>query len=323
MKKLGYGIEIELCNISRENAARVIQTVVGGRVHYIGTFYQIWACTDREGRTWKVVSDASINDYRYGGAEVVSPILKYEDIETLQEIVRALRKAGAKTNSTSGIHVHVDGRRLSVKAICNVVKIWNRQERIINKALRNEGRGGGRSTGWCRGQNHDGLLARILQKKPKTMDALAKCWYGVEDYSRRICGNKYDNSRYHALNLHNLFYRGPRGTSTPMGSIEFRCFNTSLHAGEVKAYVQFCLAMVAKARDARGASTAKKSYNSETAKYDMRVFLIKLGLNGEEFKTCRSHLMKHLPGNSRTANTCRERGGATRRAANRVALASL
>jgi hypothetical protein len=36
--------------------------------------------------------------------ELVSPICRYEDIETIQEIVRKLRAAGAIANASCGIH---------------------------------------------------------------------------------------------------------------------------------------------------------------------------------------------------------------------------
>ncbi|HBP20477.1 MAG TPA: amidoligase, partial [Planctomycetes bacterium] len=54
-------------------------------------------------------------------AEVVSPILRYEDIETLQEVIRAVRRAGARVDTSCGIHVHVDAARFDAKALRNLV----------------------------------------------------------------------------------------------------------------------------------------------------------------------------------------------------------
>ena len=53
----------------------------------------------------------------------------------------------------------------------------------------------------------------------------------------------YDDSRYHALNLHSVFSKG---------TIEFRLFNSTLHAGEVKSYIQLCLAISHQALVQRG-----------------------------------------------------------------------
>jgi hypothetical protein len=308
MKTLRFGIEIETADIRRSAAIRVIQGVAGGRVRHEGGYLDRWTVEMADGRKWAVCSDSSIR-CRFGGCEVVSPVLKYEDIEQMQEIVRALRRAGARVTTSSGIHVHVDQSTLTVKAVCNLVKIWNRQEKIISAALAN----GHRRT-WCREQNSNGLLRRILNKKPKSWDKLGECYYN----SRNVHGRgHYDGARYKMLNLHNIWSR-PAGRRT----VEFRCFNSTLHAGKVKAYVQFVLAMVAKAKRTRGASTAQKALDTRTAKYDMRVFLIKLDLIGNEFKTCRKWLTENLPGSSRSAGTGRSRGGATRRMQNRVAMAS-
>lgn len=38
---------------------------------------------------------------------MVTPILTYEDIETLQAIIRLLRKAGAKSSPSRGCGVHI------------------------------------------------------------------------------------------------------------------------------------------------------------------------------------------------------------------------
>lgn len=96
----------------------------------------------------------------------------------------------------------------------------------------------------------------------------------------------YDNSRYHALNLHSVFSKG---------TIEFRLFNSTLHAGEVKSYIQLCLAISHQALVQRGASRAKT--HPENEKYTFRTWLLRLGMIGDEFKTARQHLLKNLEGN--------------------------
>lgn len=88
-----------------------------------------------------------------------------------------------------------------------------------------------------------------------------------------------------------------------MGTVEFRLFNGTTHAGEVKAHIQLCLAIAAKAKTAACASTKnQRPYNPASAKYDLRVFLLRLGLIGPEFKNTRMHLMKRMPGSSAWKN---------------------
>ena len=101
-----------------------------------------------------------------------------------------------------------------------------------------------------------------------------------------VHGNHYDESRYHALNLHSVFSKG---------TIEFRLFNSTLHAGEVKSYIQLCLAISHQALVQKSASRARTT--SENEKYTFRTWLLRLGMIGDEFKTARHHLLKRLDGN--------------------------
>ena len=115
-----FGVEIELTGITRAAAAATIAEYFGESSRHIGTSYDTYGARDRKGRTWKAMRDGSIRcEKKQGGevvpadqqyaCEVVSPILQYEDIEDLQNIVRALVKKGAMANASCGIHVHVDG----------------------------------------------------------------------------------------------------------------------------------------------------------------------------------------------------------------------
>ena len=99
MKTLKFGIEIETVGISREQLARAIQGVTGGTARDDGRGWQI---TDARGRSWRVVPDGSLAGINSG--EIVSPILGYEDIDELQNIVRAVRAAGARSDASTGIH---------------------------------------------------------------------------------------------------------------------------------------------------------------------------------------------------------------------------
>ena len=76
------------------------------------------------------------------------------------------------------------------------------------------------------------------------------------------------------MNLHSVFYRG---------TVEWRCFNSTLHAGKVAAYVNLCLAISAQAIAQR--STVMRKTHSDNELFTFRVWLVRLGLNGDEFKT--------------------------------------
>lgn len=79
------------------------------------------------------------------------------------------------------------------------------------------------------------------------------------------------------------------------GTIEFRLFNSTLHAGEVKSAIQLCLAVSHQALIQKSARHSKTQSDNE--KYTFRTWLLRLGLIGDEFKTARHHLLKNLDGN--------------------------
>jgi hypothetical protein len=283
MRTLRFGIEIETVGQTRERVAQAIQQVVGGTTSHVGApfSYDPWHVTDARGRTWKVVADSSLNASRDRQAEVVSPVLTYEDLPELQEIVRALRAAGAKADSSCGIHVHVEAARFGAKGLRNLVKIVNKQERLIEHAL---GISEARRARWCRGIDQ-AFLDKIEKQRPRNLEDINRAWYGYHN----IAPIHYDASRYHGVNLHNVWFRG---------TVEYRWFDGTLHAGKIKAYIQFVLALSAKAMRARSSCSKRREFNPDTARYDFRVFLLHLDLIGDEFKTAWLHLMANLNGSA-------------------------
>lgn len=76
--------------------------------------------------------------------------------------------------------------------------------------------------------------------------------------------------------------------------MEFRLFNGTTHAGKIKAYIQFCLAMSAWALETKTDNLYFKGIagytDEQKAAIMKRVLINRLGLSGPEFKTCRLHL---------------------------------
>ena len=148
---------------------------------------------------------------------------------------------------------------------------------------------------WCKPVD-PAFLAELNRRKPATMDALAQLWYRTNNSGtytdwRRHAASHYDHSRYHLLNLHAAF-----STERPAHTIEFRAFNGTLHAGEIKSYIQLCLAISHQALTAKAASPARPE--TDNPKYTFRCWLLRLGFIGDEFETARLHLTKRLPGNA-------------------------
>lgn len=294
MRTQRFGIEIEMTGITRKKAAEVIAEYFGTESFYLGTYYKTYGAKDRQGRTWKATYDSSIIAQKKSGGrtvqaadeykcEVVSPILTYEDMADLQEIIRRLRHSGAFVNSQCGIHIHVDASRYTPQTLRNLVNIIASKEDILYKALRIDPA----RLRWCKKTNEK-LIETINRRKPQTMEALKDIWYAGSTRGR---DEHYNDTRYHGLNLHSTFTKG---------TVEFRLFNSTTHAGEIKAYIQFCLAVSHQALTQKKASARKTVTDNE--KYAFRCWMLRLGLSGDEFKTCRLHFLKHLEGNSAWRN---------------------
>jgi hypothetical protein len=288
MKEQRFGIEIEMTGLSRQAAAEVAASYFGSAVHFDGTYYGIYSTVDSQGRNWKFMSDGSINTQKKEGrqivpadstysVELVSPICRYEDIETIQELVRLLRGAGMLVNSSCGIHIHVDASPHDAKTLRNITNIMASKEDMIYKAMQVEV---ARERQYCK-KVEQSFLEELNRKKPKTLNDVSRIWYHGDDGHHE----HYHNSRYHCLNLHSVFQKG---------TIEFRLFNSTTHAGKIKAYIQLCLAISAQALNQKCASRQKTQSTNE--KYTFRTWLLRLGLIGDEFKTARLHLLEHLDG---------------------------
>lgn len=285
MREQKYGVEIEFTGMTRYDAAKAIAELFGTREAYIGGAYDTYEIADNSGRRWKVMSDASIRAQNRDGesvgteyrCEMVSPICEYNDIETIQEIIRKLRHTGMRVNSSCGVHVHIDASTHTARSLKNIANIMASKENLLFMALGTEQ---SRIDRWCKKVDNR-FLDRINTGGEKTMTLLRNYWYNGQDGANR----HYHDSRYHALNLHSVWQKG---------TIEFRVFNSTKHSGRVKAYIQLCLAISNQAKTQHSAS--RRETRTTNPKYTFRTWLIRLGLNGDEFKTARKHLLAKLDG---------------------------
>lgn len=224
-------------------------------------------------------------------------ILTYGDMENLQELIRQLRPAGAKSDASRGcgVHIHIGAKGHTPQTLRNLANIMASHENLIADALDLDR---GRMNRYCRTVNPD-FLREVNRKKPGTMSALADIWYTSQNagYGR---DHHYNDSRYHMLNLHATFTKG---------TVEFRLFQFDeptaerrggLHAGQLKSYIQLCLALSQMAKTVRTASP--KPQQNENPKYAMRTWLLRIGFIGEEFATARETLTKRLAGDTAFRN---------------------
>lgn len=284
-----FGIEIEFTGITREEAAKVVATHLGGRTQALSNGYKVVA---PDGRQWQIVYDGSIrcqrkvNNQKISASrdysvELVSPILKYEeDIESLQELARKLRKAGGFSNSSAGIHIHLDGAGHTARSIRNFVNIVYSRNDLLYTSLQIEQA----RMHYCKKMDEE-LVKRMNKLKPQSLKEIEDIWY--QGY-RGNQSSRYHDSRYHFLNLHSFF--------NGVGTVELRGFNGTLHAGKIRSYILLALAMNNQALTQKSASSKKPQI--ENPKFAMRTWLNRIGFIGEDFKNPREHLVKHLEGSA-------------------------
>lgn len=291
LKDLPFGIEVEMTGITREQAAKALGNLWNTTPRYGGGTYSAWEVSDTEGKTWKLMSDGSIHTERwhdgdydsYGddsySVEMVSPKLDYDELPKLQEAVRTVRKAHAKVNDSCGIHVHVDASRFDNQSLKNAMSIMYSKEDLIFQALQVPE---SRVQRWCKPVRENMLAQARRMTADASRSRLARIWYEGDVNTQE----HYNWTRYHALNLHSVFYRG---------TLEYRMFNATLHAGRVKAYVHLALGISSQALEQRGSQMHKTQ--TDNPAFTFRTWLLRMGMIGEEYKNTREHLLASLPGN--------------------------
>ena len=289
-----FGVEVEFTGITRTMAASAVHDIVGGRISGPArNCYHTRKITDVQGREWKVMRDSSISPIRKSGnedideyrIEFVTPPLHYSDLETLQAIIRKFKEIGGTPHSSCGIHIHVDGLNHTATSLRRMVNFMISRQDIIYEALGVSGR----KNSWCRPISKE-LYKNMKKKKQLANDEAEQIWYSEanDNYHGGIDHAHYNETRYHALNLHSFFSKG---------TVEFRLFNSTLHAGKVKAYIQFCLALSAWAIESNDRIVFRSMDGYTSAQKVTLMYHIltnRLGLYGNEFKTCRLHMMKNL-----------------------------
>lgn len=273
LKNQKFGVEVEFSFISREDAREVIRK----------TLCNNYTTIDSKGRKWKVVRDGSIipkmrdefgevfsadDSYK---VELNSPILEYEDIDLLLEVITNLKKAGAEPSTRCGLHIHVGEEGHTVTSLRNMLNLFMQKESIMIEAFQIDSE---RIDRYCQSVNEN-LITKMNRYKANSLSELRQQW------ELENCG------RYRMLNLASFY------SNT---GLEFRLFNSTLNPITIRSYIVFCLAISQKAKTMQRAVPIKSSM--ENNRYEWRNFLNRLGLSGDEFKAVRKELLKNVSGES-------------------------
>lgn len=282
-------MEVEFTGISRDAAARAVAKALGTVKHYLNDGYHTHEICDNQQRKWKIVRDSSIapsnsrntafnrDNYR---CELVTPILEYNaDFKLLKEVITSLKERGAVTNSSCGIHIHVD-THYNAQQLRSLTNIVASKEGLLKRAIQMYPE---RRT-YCRNTNMS-FVETINAYKNIDLNDIRKIWYDGEMWRMN---RTYDPSRYVTLNLHSLWRRK---------GVEFRCFNSTVDTQMINSYILMTLAICNQAAHQTRASSRKSKSNDRLAMYN---WLAQLGLVGPQFEALRHHFMGNLSADERT-----------------------
>lgn len=250
---------------------------------------------DSKLRKWKLIYDGSITAVRWRNgqyestyednfkAELVTPILEYDDIPFLQDIISFLRRNRCISSSgyMCGLHIHIDDTGFNEDSLRNLIRLMASKEKLLVNALQIPD---DRLNRYC--SYVDDEIKRRARRKYRTIRQLEESW-------------SYYSSRYRMLNLDSLFVGK---------GIEYRMFNGTMNDLEVKAYIQFALALTQSALSLDRCSMNKPT-NITNDKYAMRLWLNRMNLIGDEFKDCRRYMTKALSGDGAFADRNRRKFG--------------
>ena len=152
-----------------------------------------------EGWSHSIVRDGSLPS---GGFEVTtSPASGDRFCAMAEEIGAALEDDGARVNDDCGFHIHVDARDFTYYEVRKLIMLYAKIEQALFGVIAPSRRG----SSYCQpcAKNYLQSLKDVKSTRPDVNKAV----YGSAAPRWRK-KNKYDHSRYHALNLHSYFFRG-------------------------------------------------------------------------------------------------------------------
>jgi hypothetical protein len=128
-----FGVELEIVGLNQEMSYLVLKLA--------GI-----PCVDpedycaRSKDKWRFVDDCSLNGCRT--AEVISPILRgAKGLAQVRKVCNALQAAGAKVNTSCGLHVHVGAKDLTALEVVQLVQRYAEHEQYIDRLFPTSRRG--------------------------------------------------------------------------------------------------------------------------------------------------------------------------------------
>ena len=200
------GVEMETINLNRSavlHACRMRGIAMNDEYYYHHT---------NNNAAYELKRDGSLSSDRgdaFEPCEIVTPVLR--DLSSVKVVCDVINAAGAKVNTSCGLHVHFGAARLTPAAIKRLVINYAHLEDVIDLFMPRSRRAG--NSGWCKSMRDN--LDRVERITNPTNDGL-----------RRAYG--YD--RYYKVNLEAL---------SAHGTIEFRQHSGTTNFTKIENWVKF------------------------------------------------------------------------------------
>jgi hypothetical protein len=170
-------------------------------------------------------SDGSISGE---GVEFISkPMIGDQLFEEVDKITDWLHNNSFSVNRSCGYHLHIDARDLYWPELTGIMLLGNACEDIMYSMMP-----ASRSkSNWCRKTPIPSKRLFIIQSNRDFIDS----WYNGSD--SRQNNDKYNDSRYHGINMHSRVY---------LGTIEFRHHSGTTNPEKIKNWITICQSLVEK-----------------------------------------------------------------------------
>lgn len=276
MKEQKFALEIRITGITRKKVAQILSGQFNTNFLYEGGGGFIYSFNDNLNRKWRIVKDDSIKEQTVNSpanqnyrVKIITPILNYNDIRTIEQAVSNLKSNGVIINDSCKTDIYVDSTPYKTTNLTNIHKLMFSKEDILCKALNIEVLDENKLSV----QVDNEKIKNIMFYKPSSESELNQKWY-----------TSYDEYLNKTLNLETIRNKGMIG---------FGMFKSDFD--KLQTYIQLCLAVSNQALKQKNARAIKTQSTNE--KYTFRTWLLRLGFIGEEYKVTRQELLKNLDGN--------------------------
>ena len=300
-----FGTELEIGGTgSPREAVQVLARVLGGEAIREDNNHGSWITYDNRGRKWTAEKDGSLND---DDCEIVTPPLEAEDLPLLRKVLDEFYRHGARPISYGSQHVHVGVKNiLSPSQIAALVAVFAVQENIIYDACNTFP---DRENRYCH-KFRESLLDHFYGKRFRDWEwsKLNRTWFEALGHNRvprgeTVMFSHYSDYRYQGINLNNLW---PDMRGNCSGTVEFRLFNCP-ESGKAAMYnALLALALCAYVKNVNGVKAREiREESHATSKYDMRVFLNRVGFIGPQYAEARAYYLRNCAGDCAFKHTAR------------------